>query len=78
MFKFKPKQVGEGVTEYVIIVALLAIAAIAIYGLFGDTARSEAGVTSEERAALPSAALSAPDTGKTASESLGNFSEGSR
>ena len=78
MFKFKPGQFGQGVTEYVIIVALLAIAAIAIYGLFGDTARSEAGVTSEERAAPQSAALSAPATRKTASEGLGNFSEGSK
>ena len=34
---------GQGMTEYIIIVALIAIAAIAVYSLFGDTLRSQTG-----------------------------------
>ncbi|MFT5047476.1 MAG: Flp pilus assembly pilin Flp, partial [Porticoccaceae bacterium] len=34
--KIKAKQLGQGMTEYIIIVALIAIAAIAVYGFFGD------------------------------------------
>ena len=30
------KQLGQGMTEYIIIVALIAIAAIAVYSIFGD------------------------------------------
>ena len=43
MIKQKLKQLGQGMTEYIIIVALIAIAAIAIYGLFGDTIRGQMG-----------------------------------
>jgi len=42
------KQLGQGMTEYIIIVALIAIAAIAAYGFFGDTVRNQIdGVASE-------------------------------
>jgi hypothetical protein len=78
MFRLKSTQLGQSGTEYVIIIALLAIAAIAIYGLFGDSARNQAGVASEQGAAAQSPALSAPATSKTASGGLGNFSEGSK
>jgi type IV pilus assembly protein PilA len=78
MFKLNSRQPGQGVTEYIIIVALLAIAAIAIYGLFGDSARSEAGVTSEEIAGPQGAAHSEPATSDTAAAGLGNFSEGAK
>ena len=37
------KQHGQGMTEYIIIVALIAIAAIAAYSFFGDTLRSQVG-----------------------------------
>lgn len=37
------KQLGQGMTEYIIIVALIAIAAIAAYGFFGETLRSQVG-----------------------------------
>lgn len=39
----KAKQLGQGMTEYIIIVALIAVAAIAVYNLFGDTVRSQVG-----------------------------------
>lgn len=39
----KIRQLGQGMTEYIIIVALIAIAAITVYNLFGDTVRSQVG-----------------------------------
>ena len=50
MIEQKPRQRGQSVTEYVIIVALIAVAGLAIYGLFGDTVRGQMGVTTEELA----------------------------
>ena len=42
------KQRGQGMTEYIIIVALIAVAAIAVYQLFGATVRNQtAGVAME-------------------------------
>jgi type IV pilus assembly protein PilA len=44
----KSKQVGQGMTEYIIIVALIAVAAIAVYQLFGATVRNQtAGIALE-------------------------------
>lgn len=37
------RQLGQGMTEYIIIVALIAIAAIAAYSFFGDTLRNQVG-----------------------------------
>ena len=39
----KVKQLGQGMTEYIIIVALVAVAAIAVYNMFGDTVRGQVG-----------------------------------
>lgn len=44
------KQLGQGMTEYIIIVALIAIAAIAAYGFFGDTLRGQVGGMAQELA----------------------------
>lgn len=39
---------GQGMTEYIIIVALIAVAAIGVYSLFGKTVRNQvAGVAQE-------------------------------
>ena len=41
-WKFKlSHQRGQGMTEYIIIVALIAVAAIAVYQLFGATVRNQ-------------------------------------
>ncbi len=42
------KQRGQGMTEYIIIVALIAVAAIAVYGFFGDTIRAQMGAMTTE------------------------------
>lgn len=42
------KQSGQGMTEYIVIVALIAVAAIATYQFFGQTVRSQmAGIAQE-------------------------------
>lgn len=44
----KRKQTGQGMTEYIIIVALIAVAAIGVYQFFGQTIRSQtAGIARE-------------------------------
>ncbi|WP_434341201.1 Flp family type IVb pilin [Motilimonas cestriensis] len=42
------KQAGQGMTEYIIIVALIAVAAIGVYGLFGSTVRNQVASMSAE------------------------------
>lgn len=42
------KQIGQGMTEYIIIVALIAVAAIGVYSYFGGTIRAQtAGMAAE-------------------------------
>ena len=44
----KRQQRGQGMTEYIIIVALIAVAAIAVFQFFGQTIRSQtAGIAKE-------------------------------
>jgi len=47
-FESKKPQLGQGMTEYIIIVALIAVAAIGVYSFFGETIRAQmAGMTNE-------------------------------
>ncbi len=42
------RQLGQGMTEYIIIVALIAVAAIAAFQFFGQTIRSQtSGIANE-------------------------------
>lgn len=44
----KNKQLGQGMTEYIIIVALIAVSAIGVYSLFGKALRDQtAGLANE-------------------------------
>jgi type IV pilus assembly protein PilA len=43
-------QRGQGMTEYIIIVALIAIAAIAVYQFFGNTVRNQTAAIAQELA----------------------------
>jgi len=46
--KAKRRVLGQGMTEYIIIVALIAIAAIGVFTAFGDVARDQvAGMATE-------------------------------
>jgi Flp pilus assembly pilin Flp len=43
MTSLRLKQLGQGMTEYIIIVALIAIVAITVFNIFGDTVRGQVG-----------------------------------
>jgi Flp pilus assembly pilin Flp len=46
--QFKSCQRGQGMTEYIIIVALIAVAAIGVYSYFGQTIKGQtAGMAAE-------------------------------
>lgn len=45
-----PRQRGQGMTEYIIIVALVAVAAIAVYQYFGQVLRSQTAAVARELA----------------------------
>lgn len=44
----KRRQLGQGMTEYIIIVAMIAVAAIATYQYFGQTVRNQTAAIAKE------------------------------
>ena len=46
----KRRELGQGMTEYIIVVALIAIAAIGVYTAFGKTLRGQMAVTAQSLA----------------------------
>ena len=72
----KIRQLGQGMTEYIIIVALIAIAAITIYGLFGDAIRGQMGAMTQELAGQDgTAGVTAAGTAGTAAATEGATSK---
>jgi Flp pilus assembly pilin Flp len=70
------KQIGQGMTEYIIIVALVAIAAIGAYTFFGDAVKQTLGVVAEELTGTDSAAVkSTSDARVTTTLDMGDFTE---
>ena len=77
---------GQGMTEYIIIVALIAVAAIGVFRFYGNTARSQVAVAASELGGQDSAkARSAATTaGKAAvaegekDKKLNDFEKGSK
>ncbi|MET0964259.1 MAG: hypothetical protein ABWY05_15810 [Noviherbaspirillum sp.] len=60
------RQRGQGMTEYIIIVALIAVAAIAVYQFFGQTIRSQISAIANEVAGQSGeTAMSAAGTAAT-------------
>lgn len=57
---------GQGMTEYIIIVALIAIAAIASFTMFGDVVRAQVGTMASELGGKESTAASAQVTSQAA------------
>lgn len=49
-FKTLKNQSGQGMTEYIIIVALIAIAAIVVFTYFGSTVRHQTAAMTDELA----------------------------
>lgn len=79
----KARQQGQGMTEYIIVLALVAIAAIGVYSFLGKSVRNQvAGVAQEISGRSASAELSAAqDAAQQASDlanqdyQLGNYDE---
>lgn len=59
-------QSGQGMTEYIIIVAVIALAAIAAFSYFGKTVRTQTGAMSESLAGDKAAAGKSITDAKTA------------
>jgi Flp pilus assembly pilin Flp len=75
------RQRGQGMTEYIIIVALIAVAAIGVYSYFGQTIKSQTSGMAQELAGKGAAteqakAVTAAGDAAKASEkasNLGNY-----
>jgi type IV pilus assembly protein PilA len=50
----RSRQLGQGMTEYIIIVALIAVAAIGVYQAFGDIIRGQTSVAASTLAGADS------------------------
>ena len=66
MLKSRKKQFGQGMTEYIIIVALIAVSAISVYNLFGKTVRTQVGELAAELGGGTSTANAAQTFGDAA------------
>ena len=81
MLKNRRKQLGQGMTEYIIIVALIAISAIAVYNIFGDTVRGQVGNMASELGGGTAdtgnitGTVTAAGNAGTAETTLGNFEQ---
>lgn len=71
--KLKRKSLGQGMTEYIIIVALIAIAAVGVYNLFGKTVRNQmAGVANGLAGADQTAKGAITNAGQAANDASGD------
>ncbi len=75
--KYGFNQSGQGMTEYIIIVALIAIAAIGVFSMFGKTVRNQAAGLAKELSgnnatqAISNAGTSATDAQRRANQNKG-------
>ena len=71
------RQAGQGMTEYLIVVALVAVAAIGVYSLFGQTLRSQtAGLALEISGQSSSSAVSAAQGTASSAQSSASQKKG--
>lgn len=82
MRKFlRRQQLGQGMTEYIIIVALIAIAAIGVFSAFGNTAKDQvaamalelSGKNGATQVTAAGADSTKADTAGKAKTNLGNY-----
>ncbi|MBI4829027.1 MAG: hypothetical protein HY804_09505 [Nitrospinae bacterium] len=75
--KLKGTRSGQGMTEYIIIVALIAIAAIAVFTFFGDVVRGQVGgMAAELGGQSGTASITAATTGATSAATAGQKQKG--
>lgn len=71
------KQRGQGMTEYIIIVALIAVAAIATYRFFGKTVRQQtAGIAQEVSGQSATTAITNAQTSANSAQTQANQNKG--
>ncbi|THF64563.1 pilus assembly protein [Pseudothauera nasutitermitis] len=71
------RQAGQGMTEYIVIVALIAVAAIAVYQFFGQTIRSQtAGIALEVSGQSASSAISEAQSAASNAQAEGTATKG--
>lgn len=76
-FGSRNRQLGQGMTEYIIITALIAIAAIAAVTFFGGTVRSQIGGMARELSGeSASQAISRAKTQANAAKAQGDTNKG--
>jgi Flp pilus assembly pilin Flp len=75
-FNTKKKQFGQGMTEYIIIVALIAVAAITVYNLFGDTVRGQVGDMAAELGGGEASGEGATAAGEAKGEAAAEYNLG--
>jgi uncharacterized protein (UPF0333 family) len=74
--KFR-NQLGQGMTEYLIVVALIAVAAIGVYGFLGQTLRSQtAGIALELSGQSASEAINQAKSAATQAQGAANQRRG--
>jgi hypothetical protein len=79
----KRRQLGQGMSEYIIITALIAVAGIGLFAAFGDTLSNQMAAMSQEMAGQPgddnvtAAADAAAEASQRAeqSETLANYNQ---
>ena len=79
-FSSPKRQLGQGMTEYIIIVALIAVAAIGVYSFFGEAIRAQMAGMTNELAGKPGGAnvnkasdAAGKADGATGAKNLGNY-----
>jgi Flp pilus assembly pilin Flp len=83
-FKSPRTERGQGMTEYIIIVALIAVAAIGVYSMFGQTIRGQvaglagevAGTGAATGKATAATAASAAATKAASGKGMANYDAG--
>jgi Flp pilus assembly pilin Flp len=71
------KSLGQGMMEYIVIVALIAIAAIGTYSMFGKTVRNQtAGMAKELSGKDGTSAVNAASTASTEAASRADTTKG--
>ncbi|GIU45255.1 hypothetical protein TUM4438_18320 [Shewanella sairae] len=67
------KALGQGMTEYIIIVALISVSAIGVYSFFGKTIRNQvAGLSAEMAGQDASAQITNAQTSAGAADTVAN------
>ena len=69
----QPRQSGQGMTEYIVVLALVVVAAIGVYSFFGKTVRNQmAGIAQEISGQSSSAEVNAARASAQAASTRAN------